>query len=405
MANISTLSAKISFLNDAQIEGVQVAAKELNIGLDSFDWYIQGFQSAIKGTEKTIITLGELLELQSIRIEEGQTVINDKKVASFFIKNANNLPWIAASKNKKGWTVDSNPLFVDIVVAQAGDFKTLLSGGHRAEGIATLVKILADDDPEVTQLYLQETNVEVVLKEFPSRQLLAKAMLAENGSRNPVKVEKEQVKIIASLGINPNNVSELREAVESNRVRIQDWFFKFVDEALESRLLNPATGEPLKDLTRKELFASVYTRLSTEAFDIMVADDNGNETTVPAASYRFIRDLMLSNKHDYKLTDEQFALWSEYGDTWQFDDKTKKYNWVIPSFLSDVIRHVATATQTVFSETTVTNIAYEATKLAEYIANETIDLVMADETLSAYALPPKPAKASVSKRNVNRTKK
>lgn len=392
----------LNTLTDSQVPAINAYAAEQGIALDSYDWFIEAHQSQIEddGTN-AVFTLGELLELQEMRLTEGQTTINPSKVKSFFVKSANTFPVIAATVSKSGnLSGVINPLYEPIVVGSVidSDLATIVSGGHRTSGILTYVDILSNGDTELFEMYKQETNVRVIHRKYRTREELAKAMLAANGSRTPVQTEKDVVKAIAKYGVNVHSIDDLREAIEEGKMRLQDWMYKLGSEGRE--FIHPTTGEQLKDLTLKQLFSKTYNKLIAKEFKIHVADANGEETPEVATTYKFIKDLFLSNKYSFRLTDEQFAIWQDYGDSWRFNDKTKQYDWVIPSKLYEMIGLMADELVSVLSTTDISNVAREVDTLAEYVANGVTAKVMDSEEYMMLAVPPKPPTAAKKARKV-----
>lgn len=392
----------LNTLTDSQINAINAYATEQGIALESFDWFIEAHQSQIEGDgTNSVFTLGELLELQEMRLTEGQTIINPSKVKLFFVKSANTFPVIAATFRKSGKVSgEINPLYEPIVVGSVidSDLATIVSGGHRTSGILTYVDILSNGDTELFEMYKQQTNVRVIHRKYRTREELAKAMLAANGSRTPVQTEKDVVKAIAKYGVNVHSIDDLREAIEEGKMRLQDWMYKLGSEG--RAFIHPTTGEHLKDLTLKQLFSKAYNKLIAKEFKIYVADANGEETAEVATTYKFMKDLFLSNKYSFRLTDEQFAIWADYGDSWRFNDKTKQYDWVIPSKLYEMIGLMADELVSVLSTTDISNVAREVDTLAEYVANGVTATVMDSDEYMALAVPPKPPTAAKKARKV-----
>lgn len=388
-------------LTEAQIEGVRAAATEFGIAVNNFDWFIDGFQSTIQndGTNE-VITLGELAELQQIRLDEGQTTINPQSVKKLLTKGAHQYPLLAGSKTKTGFSVQHFPLFDPVVIGSVlnSDERTVVSGGHRTETFQALVSILTEGD--ATAMYMQETNIRVVHRVYPDRASMAIAVLMANGSRTPKATEKNAVATIAKYGINVNDVEELRAKIEAREIKPQDWIHRIAAD--ERTFINRATGEQLKEETLKKIFSRVYTLLSKEQFSLKQADEQGNETDNEVGTYTLIKDLLIGGVHSYRFTDEQFALWQDYdvnANIWRFNDTTKQYDWVIPMQMTAIVNIMAEELTGILATTSHTNIAYNSGEIAEEVANRVVDRVMMNEALSQYALPPKPQVKTKAKRS------
>lgn len=400
----------VNTLSEAQVSGIRAAAVEHGINVNNFDWFIDGFQSSFKdGTNKTY-TLGELLELQAQRIDEGQTPLNTTIVKKMLVMAKGNTPLLAGSVNKKGDLTRSevNPLFEPIVVGTVRDtdIKKLVSGGHRTAAIATLVEILIGTDSDALPLYLDETYVHVIEREYATTEQLAKAILAANGSRTPTMKEKDDVFALTRYGINVNNYDELREQVTAGKLSVRDWGWKMAEEG--RAFINKATDKPLADLTKKKLIGKVYQLLIDESYDVLVGNANGEATTESAGSYKLVKDLILSNRYKYSLNDDLYEIWSAYdedGDKWQFSATKKHWEWVIPSHMTLIFSIIGEETVGVLSTTTISEIARQDAIIAEEIVNRVLDRIDANKELSAYALPPKPPVKSAKKAQARRTSK
>lgn len=394
----------VNTLSEAQVSGIRAAAVEHGINVNNFDWFIEGFQSSFKdGTNKTY-TLGQLLELQAQRIDEGQTPLNTTIVKKMLVMAKGNTPLLAGSVNKKGDLTRSevNPLFEPIVIGSVKDtdIKKLVSGGHRTAAIATLVEILIGTDSDALPLYLDETYVHVIEREYATFEMIAKAILSANVSRTPTMSEKDTVFALTRYGINVNDVTELREQVTAGKLSVKDWAYKLaLGESRE--FINKATGKPLAELTSKKLIGKVYQLLIEADFDVMKGDASGESTGEHVGNYKLVKDLILSNRYKYALDDEAFAVWSSYdeiGDKWQFSESKKHWEWVIPSKMMEIFDIVGEETVGVLATTDISDIARQESVIAEAIAERVLDRIDANEELSSYSLPPKPPVKSAAKK-------
>ncbi|QKE60811.1 hypothetical protein [Arthronema virus TR020] len=400
----------INALTENQIAGIRLAAVENGISVSNFDWFIDGFQSSFSDGTNAVYVLGELLELQAQRLDEGQTPLNPGGIKKLLVMAKGNTPLLAGSLNKKGELSRSelNPLFEPLVVGTVRDtdIKKLVSGGHRSATIATLTEIIVGSDSDALPLYLDETKVRVIEREYATTEQLAKAILAANGSRTPTMKEKEDVFALTRYGINVNNYDELREQVTAGKLSVKDWGWKMAEEG--RAFINKATDKPLADLTKKKLIGKVYQLLIDESYDVLVGNANGEATTESAGSYKLVKDLILSNRYKYSLNDDLYEIWSAYdedGDKWQFSDTKKHWEWVIPSHMTTIFSIIGEETVGVLATTTISEIARQDAIIAEEIANRVLDRIDANKELSAHALPPKPPVKSAKKVQARRTSK
>lgn len=398
-------------LTAAQINGVREAAVTHGINVNSFEWFIEGFQSKNDNGTNATVTLGELLELQAYRDEEGQTPLNGSAIKKMFVIGSGNTPLLAGSYSKAGklTRTEYNQLYEPIVIGEVETtgLRGIVSGGHRTKTLQILIEILLADDLDAARLYIDETVVKVVIRKYADRDEFAKAMLAANGSRTADMVEKKAVALIAKFGVNVANVDELKEAILANKVKVKDWAFKV---ATENRTLvnRHDNNSPLKELTQKDLFGAVYDALLEEPFDLKLADENGVETDKVVGEYRFIKDLMLSNRHKYSLTEDTMKIWADYdatGEKWVFNDSKKHWEWVIPSHLFEILAIAGEQAELFLKTDETTDIARNARELGRKIAVWVIDAILAKESLAQYALPPKPPTASKKASVARRTTK